>query len=429
MKPSRLAGCLLASWCVVLSGGVLAWADNWPQWRGPTNDGICTEKGLPVEWSATKNVVWKLPMPGMGSSTPAIWGERLFLTSADGNEVVLLCVSTDGKQLWKRPLGSVGGRLYMRGEGNDASASPSTDGKLVFAFTGMGDFACFDFAGKEVWRFNAQERYGKFRIMHGMHITPLLHGDRLYLSLLHDNAMWVLALDKATGTEVWKVTRQTDGRGEGRHSYASPCLWSNGKDAYLVVHGCDYTTAHRLSDGSEIWRLRDLNGTFGRYDASFRLVASASASPNLIVVPTAKNGPVVAVKPEATGVIRAGSSFEQWRRPKGTPDVPSPLIHNGLVYFCGERGMVTCLDAQTGKEYYQERGYNSLHRASPLYADGKIYLTARDGTFNVIKAGPKYELLATNKLPDSFTASPAISNGRIYLRGFDALYAIGPEKK
>jgi outer membrane protein assembly factor BamB len=427
MKRCCLFGRLLAAWCVLGSWGSVAWAGNWPQWRGPTNDGICTEANLPVEWSATKNIVWKLPLPGMAGSTPSLWGDRLFLTSADGKDLVLLCVSTDGRQLWKRKLGSPD-RTYMRGEGNNTSASPSTDGTHVYAFTGTGDFVCCDFAGNEVWRFNAQERYGRFQIMHGMHTTPLLHGDRLYLSLLHDGGMWVLALDKATGKDVWKVERPTDGRREGRHSYASPCLWSNGTDAYLVVHGCDYCTAHRLSDGREIWRLGDLNPPSG-YDASLRFVASPVASADLIVVPTAKRRAVVGVKPEASGKITAGSSFERWRRPRGTPDVPSPLVHDGLVYLSGESGLLTCLDAQTGKEHYEEQLHRAIYRASPVYADGKLYLTARDGTFTVVKAGPKFERLAVNRLPDTFTASPVISKGRIYLRGWEALYAIGPSGK
>jgi outer membrane protein assembly factor BamB len=261
-----------------------------------------------------------------------------------------------------------------------------------------------------------------------MHTTPLLHADRLYLSLLHSGGMWVIALDKATGKEVWKVARPTDGRGEGEHSYASPCLWHNDKEEYLVVHGCDYATAHRLSDGSEIWRLGDLNPK-SRYDRSLRFVASPVAVPDLIVVPTAKNGAVVALKPEAKGSIATGSPFEQWRKPHNTPDVPSPLVHNGLVYLCSERGVLSCLDAKTGAEHYQERLHSARYRASPVYADGKIYCTARDGTVSVVQAGPKFQLVSVNQLPDQLAASPAISNGRIYLRGFEALYAIGPAAK
>jgi len=410
-------------WCLLFLLVSRGYADHWPQWRGPNNDGVCLERNVPTEWSATKNVVWKLALPGMSGATPAIWGDRLFLPSEEGDDLVLLCVSTEGRELWRRKLGA--GRARFRvDEGNQASPSPSTDGEHVFVFAGTGDFACFDFAGKEIWRFNAQERYGKFKIQHGMHTTPILYGDRLYLSLLHSGGMWVVALDKNTGEEVWKVARPSDGRGEGEHSYASPCLWHDGQEAYLVVHGCDYATAHRLSDGSEIWRLGDLNPK-QEYNATLRFVASPVAVADLIVVPTAKSGPVIGVKPAAKGMITAGSSSERWRLPRNTPDVPSPLVHDGLVYLCREMGVLICLDAKTGREVYQERLHGARYRASPVYADGKIYCTARDGVISVVKAGTHFELLATNRLPDQIAASPAISNGRIYVRGFEALYAIG----
>jgi len=183
-------------------------AENWPQWRGPSGDGISKETNLLAHWSATENLAWTLPLPGMGGSTPAIWGERIFLTSEDGDELVLLCVSTQGEELWKRKLGT--GRFRARvNEGNFASASPSTDGKHVWAFVGSGDFACFTLDGKEVWKFNAQERYGKFKIQFGMHSTPVLYGDRLYMQLIHSGGAWVIALDKNSGETVWKVARQS----------------------------------------------------------------------------------------------------------------------------------------------------------------------------------------------------------------------------
>src|SRR5262249_2794654 len=148
---------------------------------------------------------------------------------------------------------------------------------------------------------------------------------------------WLVAIDKATGKDVWKVNRTSDAHGECEHSYASACLWTNGSDAYLIVHGCDYATAHRLSDGSEIWRLGGLNPK-GHYNPTLRFVASPVAVADLIVVPSAKNGPVVGVKPSAKGTIMSGSGYEQWRRPTNTPDVPSPLVHDGLVYLCRESG-------------------------------------------------------------------------------------------
>jgi outer membrane protein assembly factor BamB len=417
--------CLLACFLIASRLGPVR-ADNWPQWRGPGADGVSRETNLPTHWSETENIAWKLPMPGRGGSTPVVWGNRIFLTSADtGDDLVLLCVSTAGKELWKRKIGN--GTVRTTGnEGTGASPSPSTDGKHVWAFVASGDFACFDFDGKEVWKFNAQERYGKFRIQFGMHTSPVLYGDRLYLQLIHSGGAWVIALDKKTGETVWKVERKSDGRAECEHSYASPCVWHKGNEAYLITHGNDYAIAHRLDNGEEIWRVVDLNPK-DRYNPTLRFVSSPVATSDLIVVPSAKNHAVVGVKPDATGTIAPGNSSEQWRKPTGTPDVPSPLVHGGLVYLCGEGGNLTCLDARTGEPLYQQSVHRDRHRASPVYGDGKIYLTAHDGTVSVIKAGPQFERLATNRLDDQLYASPVIANGRIYLRGFKSLYAI--EKK
>jgi outer membrane protein assembly factor BamB len=219
------------------------------------------------------------------------------------------------------------------------------------------------------------------------------------------------------------VARKSDGRAENEHSYASPVIWTSGDKGYLITHGNDYAIAHRLDNGAEIWRVGDLNPK-SKYRPDLRFVASPLATRDLIVVPSAKHHAVVGIKPDASGMVRTGSSFELWRDPTGTPDVPSPLVYEGLVYLCGEDGVLTCLDAKTGKQFYRTSTHRSRHRASPVYADGKIYLTARDGTVSVVKAGPKFELLATNRLKDDISASPAVANGRIYLRGFKALYAI-----
>jgi outer membrane protein assembly factor BamB len=400
-------------------------AENWPQWRGPNYDGVSHETNLPTTWSESSNVLWKLEMPGMGGSTPAVWDKHLFLTSQDGDNLAIVCASTDGKLLWKRPLGT--NRPIRGDEGNGASPSPSTDGKHVFVFVGSGQLACFDFEGNEVWKFNAQDRYGRFQTQHGMHTTPLLYQDRLYLQLIHSGGAWVIALDPSTGKEIWKVPRKSDGYAENEHSYASPCLWHQGGDAYLITHGNDYAIAHRLTDGSEIWRVGDLNPK-ENYRPDLRFVASPVATPDLIVIPTAKSGAVVGIRPDATGLITPGKPGELWRMERDSPDVPSPLVVNGLVYLCRETGVLMCLDAKTGKPLYSQRTHTERHRASPVYGDGKVYLTARDGVVTVIKAGPKYQVLATNRLEDHFTASPAISNGRLYLRGFDMLYAIGPTK-
>ena len=409
-----VALCLTANVCL---------AEDWPHWRGPRYDAVSRESGLPTEWGESKNVVWKTPLPGVGSGTPVVWGDRIFLTSQAGNDLLLLCLNTDGKEQWRHRLArrAGGGREE---ENNSASISPCTDGKLVFALVGSGDFAAVDYSGKEVWRFNLQERYGKFSYDFGMHSTPLLYDGRLYLQLIHPRLQAVVALEAATGKEVWKVDRPSDGKGECLNSYASPTVWVRDGQTRLITHGNDYAVASSLTDGKEVWRLGDLNPK-GRYDATLRFVASPVAVPELIVIPTAKNGAVVGMSPDASGVVKAGGKGELWRVDKGTPDVPSPLVFEGRVFLCRENGVLTCLDARSGKQHFSERFHAQTYRASPVVADGKLILTAKDGTFTVVKPGETPEILAKNKLSDQFTASPAVSNGRLYLRGFASLYAVG----
>src|SRR5262245_17106346 len=311
-----------------VSLGTRANGENWPQWRGPNYDGISPEKNLPSEWGPDKNVLWKLDLPGIGCSTPAVWDDRIFVTCEDAADVVLICVNTKGAELWKRKIGSTIRRA--RGdEGNGATSSPCTDGKQVWAFAGGGELACFDFEGKQVWSINLQQRYGQFRIQYGMHSSPTLFGDRLYLQTLHRGGQWIFALEKATGKEIWKVNRETDTtKGwESWDGYASTILWKKGNDAYLIAHGNDYTTAHKLTDGSEIWRVGDLNP--GRRP-DWRFVSCPGVSEDIIVIPTCKNGPTVAIRPDITGRVGSGGNGEIWRL-KVTTDVPTPLIHEGLV--------------------------------------------------------------------------------------------------
>jgi outer membrane protein assembly factor BamB len=401
-------------------------AENWPQWRGPKNDGISNEKNLPTTFSTTEGVVWKLDLPGPAGSTPVVWDDMIYLTSVDGDNLVLLGINTDGKEVWRQVVGT-GNRDVRGDEGNSASPSPCTDGKHVWAFFGNGLLGCYTKDGKEVWKFDVQDRYGKLKIAFG---TPVLDNGRLYLQLIHGEGnpktreAVVVCLDAATGKEIWKHDRASDGRDECEHSYASPVLYRDSKQSYLLTHGADYVTAHSLEDGRELWRCGDLNPK-GNYNPTLRLVASPVTAEGLIIVPTAKNGPVFALKADGKGDVTDNESAFYWKREKETPDVPSPLIVDGLVYLCRENGNLICVDAKTGEEYYNERTTPDRHRASPVYADGKIYLCARKGIVTVVKAGKNFEILAKNDLVDSISSSPAVSNGRIYFRTFKALYAVG----
>ena len=403
-------------------------SENWPQWRGSELTGICNETGIPTEWSDTKNVAWKISLPGKAGATPVIWDDRIYLTTANGNDLELWCISTAGEKLWQQTLDS-GDRPVRSDEGNMASPSPSTDGNHVWAMVGTGALACFDMDGNKAWGFNLEERYGALNISFGMSSTPILDNGRLYLQYIHGDRdpktreAKVICLDAATGKEIWQQDRPSDAYEECEHSYASPTLYRDDHYSCFVSHGADYVVGHALEDGRELWRSGGINPP-GNYNETLRLVSSPACGPNLIVVPSAKGGPVRGLKPGGQGDITESTESVAWVYPDKTPDVPSPLIHEGIVYLCRENGNLLCLEADTGEEIYHERTVRDRHRGSPVFADGKIYLTGRGGTVTVVKAGREFEILAQNDLGEDISASPAIANGTLYLRTFDSLFAI-----
>lgn len=409
-------------------GAIPCFADNWASWRGPTSNGISNEKNLPKKWGKDQNVAWRVELPGPAGATPVVWDDQIFLTSIDGDRLLLLCYGTDGKKQWSREIGK--GNKDARGdEGNSASPSPITDGKHVWSFMGTGHLACFTVSGDPVWSINLQDRYGKFRIAFGMSATPVLHDGRIFVQLIHGDGKpetqeaIVVAVDAKTGGPIWKTERVTGAAKENEHSYASPMLYDFGGSTFLITHGADYTVAYSLNDGSEIWRLGGLNPQGQSYHPTLRFVASPAAADGIIVCPTAKNGPVFAVAPDRKGDL-TDSEAVLWVRDQHTPDVPSPIIHGDLVYLCRENGILLVLERDTGEQVYMERTHSHRHRASPVFADGHLYLTARDGKITVVKAGREFEIVSQNDTGESMSSSPVISNGTIYLRTFDALWAI-----
>jgi|ETNmetMinimDraft_18_1059904.scaffolds.fasta_scaffold00263_9 outer membrane protein assembly factor BamB len=398
-------------------------ASNWPSWRGPNGNGTSPEKNLPAKWSTTENVAWKIDLPGAAGATPAIWENKIFVTSASENDLVLLCISTDGKVLWKKPLAG-GNKKIRNDEGNSAAPSPATDGKHVWTFLGTGDMHCFDMTGKMIWEKNFQKSYGAFDHWHGMSSTPLLVGDTLYQMCLQMENPYIVALDKLTGKERWKVARESDALHESRHSYASPILYQDGAERQLLIHGADYLSAHKLEDGKELWRCGSLNPKKG-YNKFLRFVASPACEPGLVVIPSAKNKPVLGVKPDGKGDISESKSHLRWRRGRDTSDVPTPVIHDGLLYLARENGVMIVMDAMSGKEVYLQRVHRNRQRASPVIADGKLYLAARHGEVCVLKLGREFKVISRNVMKDGIAATPAISGGRIYLRTYKSLYAIG----
>jgi outer membrane protein assembly factor BamB len=416
----------------------IANAENWPQWRGSRSDGISTEKNIATTWTKTQNVLWRTPMPGQAGATPCVWNDRIYTTSSEGDDLVLLCLNTsDGKMLWKQKVGT-GNKDARAGEGNSASPSPSTDGEHVWTFFATGVLACYSKEGQEIWKFDVADRFGNLDIQFGMTSTPVLDGDHLYLQLIHGKMKMddttrtgkVVKLEKKTGKTVWEVDRVTDAVFECKHSYASPFLYDDKTTKFLVAHGADCITGHDLNTGKELWRFGSLNGPTDinpkNADRTFRFVASPSVAPasKSIIVPTAKEGPVLALNVAAlSGESSPKKEAVRWNLPR-TPDVSIPLVVDGLVYLLHKDGKMQCVELSTGKEVYFERTYTGQHRSSPTYADGHIYFGSNDGHFTVLKAGREFKIVSTIAMGEAVTASAAISNGTLYIRSYDALYAI-----
>ena len=417
MRRRLMAACLLA----LLPSLAAA---NWPQWRGPDLNGVSGEKNLPLKWSATENVAWKLAMPERSGSTPIVWGSRVFLNVAEGDALSLWCVDrAKGAVLWKRPLG--GGNVKMR-KHNMSSPSPVTDGRAVWVMTGTGLLKSFDFEGRELWSRDIQKDYGAFGLNWGYASSPLLHGDALFVQVLHgmntDDPSYVLRIDKKTGKTVWRVERPTDAVRESPDAYTTPALLRVGKTTEIVVSGGDYVTGHDPATGKELWRAGGLNP---EREPFFRIVASPIVYDGLVYVPT-RVKPLLVFKTGGRGDIT--KSHLVWSTVNG-PDVPTPVTDGKYFYIVNDRGIVFCLDAKTGKEVYaQQRLKPGTYSASPVLADGKIYVTSEDGITSVFKAGPQFEVLAENNLGEYCLSSPAVSEGQIFIRTANHLYCVGQRR-
>jgi outer membrane protein assembly factor BamB len=411
--------CLVASIAFLASG---AFAGNWPQWRGPKLNGTSDERNLPLKWSATENLSWKLPLPDRSGSTPIVWGERIFLNVAEGDNLFLWCVDrTKGTLAWKKPLGSGNHRQRKQ---NMSSPSPVTDGKSVYVMTGTGILKGFDFEGRELWARDIQKDYGAFGLQWGYASSPLLHEDSLYVQVLHgmktDDPSYVLRVNRASGKTVWKVERPTDAIMESPDAYTTPALLRYaGAKTEIVITGGDVVTGHDLQTGKELWRAGGLNPENAPF---YRIVASPIVHDGIIYAPT-RVKPLLAFRAGGRGDIT--KSHLVWSAPFG-PDVPTPVTDGKYFYIIGDKGIVWCLDAKTGKALYGPvRIKPGDYSASPVLADGKIYATSEEGITTVIRAGDKFEVLAENNLNEYCLSSPAVSDGQIFLRTSGHLYCIG----
>jgi outer membrane protein assembly factor BamB len=421
------------SWLVALlvcKSTVTPAAENWPQWRGPSLNGVSAEQSLPVRWSKTDNITWMLDLPAWSGSTPIVWGDRIFLNVAEdlrqrsSDNLFLWCVDrARGTVLWKRPIS---GGNHQEQKQNMSSPSPVTDGRAVWVMTGTGILKAFDFEGKELWVRDIQKDYGRFGLNWGYGSSPLLHGDSLYVQVLHgmktDDPSYLLRIDKATGRTVWRVERPTRARMESPDAYTTPALLRYGTNTEIVLTGGDVVTGHDPATGKELWRADGLNPD---NDPSHRIVASPVVHGDVIIAPT-RERPMLALKAGGRGDIT--KTHLLWSFGNG-PDVPTPVTDGTYVYVINDRGIMWCLELKTGKEIYgRKRLSSATYSGSPVLADGKIYVTNEDGRTVVVKAGPAFEVLAENDFDDYTLSSPAISEGQIFIRTAKHLFCIGKRR-
>ena len=413
---------------LTLAGTSVVKGENWGQWRGGSFDSVSGEPGANAKTSPIESELWKFKLPGSAGASPVVWGDHVFVSTTDGDVLQLICLNTNGKKRWQRVLPGVS--TAAMDNSNSASPSPITDGQHVWVMMGNGAMACYDFDGKEIWSKDIQEVYGKFSILFGMSTTPVLHAGRLYLTLIHGvhktkttSEGKLICLDAVSGEEIWQVLRKTKAIYECKHSYTSPIIVGEGDSAVLVVHAADYTTGHRLADGEELWRLAGINPTGENYNRTLRLVASPVEHQGLMVVPTAKNGPVIGYKISGTN-----KPEHVWTMKHGTPDVASPVAYEDCVFLARETGVMTILDASSGEVLKKKRMFAGKHRSTPVVFDGKLIVVGRNGTVSVFKADKNVELISERKLHEQSVASPAVAGGRVYVRTAKALYAFGAPK-
>lgn len=415
--------------------GLPASAADWPQWRGPFFNGSTTETNLPSRWSKTENIAWTAPLPGYSGATPIIWGDTVFVASPDEDKNLLLIAlnRADGKERWRKRVAKGD---FDKGRNNAASSSPVTDGERVIAMFATGEVAAYDFSGKELWKRNLADEYGKFVLNWIYGSSPLLYGGKLFIQMLqHETPIYsharddkprrdsfLMALDPATGRTIWKENRATDAVSEAQESYATPIPYEGKSGTEIMVVGGNYLTAHSARSGEEIWRAGGLNDKGERF---WRIVPSPVVAGDLVVVSGPKRDPVLAIKTGGKGLVTA--THTAWKYQEYPTDCVTPLLYQGRLFvFDGDRQMMTALEPETGRQLWQGRiEGREIFRASPLGADGKIYCLSEGGTAVVLEAGDGFKVLSTIRMEESpVRSSIAAAHGRLFLRTAKNLYCI-----
>ena len=405
-------------------------AANWPQWRGPAFNGSTPETGLPQRWSATEGAAWTAALPGPSGATPAVWDDHVFVSSADAEAKRTWAIALDrrdGRLRWKHPFE---GAFSTRMGSTAASPSPIADGRRVFFYYGTGHLAAFDFDGRLLWRRRLTQDHGDFEFMWGYGSSALLWKDRLYVPVLHGDhtrdegvaGSYLLAVDPATGKDMWKHPRKTDARREARQAYTTPCPLERPAGDQVVLAGADCVTGHDAADGRELWRSPSYNP---RRITHWRTVVSPVAAGDRVYAAAPKGGGGFALRVPPPGRPAAGWD---WTVPEHSPDVCTPLVYNGRMYILDGRAKVLqCVDPATGRVLWRgDLGGGAVFQASPTGADGRLYCINLAGEAVVLAAGDSFQVLWRAAMGGAGVRSSIVAaQGLLFIRTDTTLFAIG----
>lgn len=405
----RSFGLILGS--LLISSLTTLKAENWPGWRGPNGDGTSSETNLPTQWDSITNVMWKIPVPGIGHGSPIVWEDRIFIVSAmpETQERMLMCYnSKDGSLFWKTtvvkaPLETI------HSDNSYASGTPVTDGKYIYVSFLDGEnivVAAHDFSGKQIWL----QRPGTFTGPHGHSCSPVLYNDKVIINGASKENAFLAALSKTDGQIVWKVNHSNPA-----NSYSAPLIREIDGRKQMIYCGNQQVSSFNPEDGSRYWFV---NGPSQEFCAT---PVYSEKTGLLFVSSSWPERHLLAIRPDGKDDVT--NSHVVWRSTQGAYYVPSPILSGDYLFTTMTNGNVHCMEAATGNILWKEN--MGKQYPSPVLAGGLVYMPNDEGVVTVFKPGPVYEDVAKNTLGEGLFASPVISNGKIYIRGKKNLYCIG----
>lgn len=396
--------------------------DNWPAWRGPNQDQVAPAGDYPTKLDPAANAVWKVDVPGRGSSTPCVWGERIFVTTCVDGQDTVLCYDLTGKKLWQKALGKQA-PVSKNPNASASNPSPVSDGERVYVYYKSGNVAALDFDGEVLWQDNLQDKYGKDTLWWDLGTSPVLAGGNLVIAVMQDGESYLVALAQDDGEVAWRTLRTYERPRESDQAYTTPIVTEIDGQPQIVTWGADYLTGHSLA-GELLWTCGGFNPD---QQPMWRVIASHAISDGHAIVPYGRGDFVAFVKLGGKGDITEDAHVGGDSGKGVGSDVPTPIAEDGKAYLLTDKGKVMCYDITTGQrlwdEHFELPRDSSKYYSSPVKAGPLFYFAREDGVIHTTRLiGDGMELVASSKMPERQVATVIPINDHILLRNKSTLY-------